>query len=624
MPSRVQSRDNIATKTGVGMKRAIIAVLGLVLVGCGGPDAVDQLTADLNAVRATATGEVIGAADGHDTYVWKGIPYAAAPTGDLRWRAPQPAADWEGRREAVSFGPSCPQFFNPISGMPGKDGDVVGNEDCLSLNIWAPRDHASADSEPLPVMLWIHGGGNTVGTAGTYYADVLASTQDVVVVTINYRLGLLGWFSHPALRETARSPEEASGNFGTLDTIAALQWVRDNIRAFGGDPNNVTIFGESAGGRDVYALLASPAARGLFHKAISQSGSLRVTQRAHAEHYTDDAERGMQNSSREVVARLLIADGKAPDRDAAKEAAKNMSPQDLSAWLRGRPADDLLNSAESGFAGMYAAPQIFADGTVLPAEGIRAALTAPGAQRVPFMTGSNRDEMKLFMAQDPGLVSSFLGFFVRVRDQAYYDRIAAYQSDHWKASAVDTAAAEMSVVGGAPVYAYRWDWDEGASNIFVDYPSLLGAAHALEISFVFGDFERSLVPAFFSDKGADERLRLSDAMMSYWTQFAHTGNPGQGRNGDLPEWGAWGGSDGDFVVLDTDQDGGIRMTDDGVTFANLKTQLINDTDLPGEMRCSIYAQLFFLFEGQNTLWDQAQFDGMGCAGKNPYDALNAF
>ena len=606
------------------MKRTLLATMFLAVAGCGGPDEVRQLTPAPDTVRMTQSGEVIGAEDGSDTYVWKAIPYAAPPAGDLRWRAPQPAASWDGQRQAVAFGPSCPQFFNPIGGMPGEEGEVIGDEDCLSLNIWAPRNHASADTDPVPVMFWIHGGGNTVGTAGTYYADVLAGTQDVVVVTINYRLGLLGWFSHPALRETARSPEDASGNFGTLDTIAALKWVRGNIRAFGGDPDNVTIFGESAGGRDVYALLASPAAQGLFHKAISQSGSLRITPRAHAENYTDDAERGMQNSSREVIARLLVADGRAADRAAARQAAANMTPEVLSGWLRDLSPGEILNAADSGFAGMYAAPQIFADGTVLPAEGIRAALTAPGSGRVPFMTGSNRDESKLFMAQDPGLVNNFLGFFVRVRDQAYYDRLAAYQSDHWKARAVDTAAAEMTAAGGAPVYAYRWDWDEGASNFFVDYPTLLGAAHALEISFVFGDFERSLVPAFFSDKGADERIRLSDAMMSYWTQFAMTGNPGKGRNGDLPEWGAWGGASGDFIVLDTDQDGGVRMTDDGVTFADLKTRLTQDSELPGEMRCYVYAQLFFLFEGDNRLWDQAQFDGMGCADKNPYDALNAF
>ncbi len=605
-------------------KLLLILLTGLVLAACSRSDRTETLTPDPGAVRATTSGEVMGAADANDTYVWKGVPYAAAPIGDLRWRAPQPATNWNGTREAVAFGPSCPQFWNPISGMDGSGGDIVGDEDCLSLNIWAPRERATADGDALPVMVWIHGGGNSVGTSRTFFGDTLAGTQDVVVVTINYRLGLLGWFSHPALRATATSPAEASGNFGTLDTIAALEWVRDNIRAFGGDPDNVTIFGESAGGRNVYALVASPMAQGLFHKAIVQSGSLANTPRALSENYSDNESRGMSNSSKEVVARLLEADGRVMDRAAAKKLQAEMSAEDMVAWLRTRTLEQLLGGTTSGFIGMYVAPQIFADGTVLPAEPMRAALAKPGAVKVPVMTGTNRDEMKLFMAQDPELVSRFLGLFVSVSDQDLYDRIARYQSDHWKASAVDMAAMSMTAGGGAPVYAYRWDWDEAASNIFVDYPSLLGAAHGLEISFVFGDFERSLLPGFYDGDGAEERDALSNAMMSYWTQFATTGDPGKGRDGSLPPWGAWGSDTGNYIVLDTEQDGGIRMANGSITIDDVKAEIVSDNGMPAERRCNVYAQLFFLYEGTTSEWDPAQFDALGCAGRDPYAALFGF
>jgi para-nitrobenzyl esterase len=201
----------------------------------------------------------------------------------LRWRAPLAAAPWTGTRTATAMGSPCIQFWGPISGLKGHEGDVVGAEDCLYLNIWAPAAASTpAADERLPVMVWIHGGGNTIGTGNTYNGSHLAGSQKVVVVTINYRLGVLGWLSHPALREGAANAADASGNYGVLDMIEALRWVQKNIAAFGGDPANVTVFGESAGGHDVFALLASPLAKGLFQRAIVQSGSLRTSSRTWA------------------------------------------------------------------------------------------------------------------------------------------------------------------------------------------------------------------------------------------------------------------------------------------------------------------------------------------------------
>jgi len=610
----------------MSFKRILFGVVALGLSACGADD-IAEITpvSDPGTVRMTTSGEVIGSTDKHDTYAWRGIPFAAPPVGDLRWRAPQPVAAWEGRREALSFGPACIQFWSRLSGMEGSAGEVAGSEDCLTLNIWSPQDRSGPNRGPLPVMVWIHGGGNTVGAARTYAGDTLAGKQDVVVVTINYRLGLLGWFSHPAIRGTATDPTDASGNFGTLDTIAALDWISANIAQFGGDPSNVTVFGESAGGRNVYALMASPLAKGLFHKAISQSGSLSTTPLHIAENYADDETRGMTNSSREIIAELLQREGKATDRETAKAAAESMSHEETLGWLRQQTPTDLLAGTVAGLSGMYRAPQMFHDGVVLTAASPRKQFDDPSSYNaVPLMTGTNRDESKLFMAQDPEWVSRFLGLFVSVSDQEQYDLVAAYQSDHWKARAVDTPAERIVAAGGAPVFAYRWDWDEGASNMFVDYSTLLGAAHGMEISFVFGDFERGLLPGFFDDNNVEARDKLSDAMMSYWTQFAYSGDPGKGRKGELLQWGAWGSQAGDFIILDTEADGGIRMTSEGVTLDDMKSRLAAEESLPPQKRCELYASMFFLFEGNNDHWDQEQFNTLGCGEMNPYTALRGF
>ena len=235
-------------------------------------------TADPTSLRDTQAGQVLGFADTYNTQAWLDIPYAAAPVGELRWRAPQAAEAWTGVRNALQYGATCTQFSGILSGQEGDDGDLVGNEDCLSLNVWSPRLAPNElANKKLPVMFWIHGGGNDSGTANIYQAHHLAGSKDVIVVLINYRLGLMGWFSHDAIRANANNFEDASGNFGTLDIIAALGWVKNNISAFGGDPDNVTIFGESAGGRNVFSLLASPLAKGLFHRAISQSGTADTT-----------------------------------------------------------------------------------------------------------------------------------------------------------------------------------------------------------------------------------------------------------------------------------------------------------------------------------------------------------
>jgi para-nitrobenzyl esterase len=276
--------------------RMIAALCGLALAGCQArakPWSIEK--ADPATQRTTLQGDVVGGAGHFGSDAWLGVPFAAAPVGDLRWRAPHPPSPWQGTRETLRFGPGCPQFATSIGGDDSApDGHLTGNEDCLYLNIWAP--HLSAAQVPkgsdrLPVMFWIHGGGNSIGRAAMYDGGHLASAENVIVVTTQYRLGPLGWFRHKSLRGGAADATEASGDFGTLDLERGLEWVRDNISAFGGDPGNVTIFGESAGGQNVYSLLVSPKAKGLFHHAIVESGGLSQTTTDQAEHFADDASR---------------------------------------------------------------------------------------------------------------------------------------------------------------------------------------------------------------------------------------------------------------------------------------------------------------------------------------------
>ena len=314
----------------------ILGLVGSVYVYLSPEEPLPKIAAP-SSVRTTPAGEMIGFQGKHGAHSWLGIPYALPPVMQLRWKAPRPAGYWKGRRERLNYGSQCVQ--RSIA-SPGQD--IIGDEDCLTLNIWAPTFGPTTvpkDDERLPVMFWIHGGGNSIGSGGSdisaiYDGSLMATEYKVIVVTINYRLGHLGWFTHSALRDAGSSTESASGNFGTLDIIAALVWVQNNISYFGGDPGNVTIFGESAGGTDVLTMLASPLASGMFQKAIVQSGALRITPMSEGEEVGTDS-RGPILSSREITARLLLTTGMASDKDAAFAMQDEWSAVELSSWLRG-------------------------------------------------------------------------------------------------------------------------------------------------------------------------------------------------------------------------------------------------------------------------------------------------
>lgn len=538
----------------------------------------------------------MGFAGRYGSHVWHGIPYAQPPIGLERWRAARPVEPWAETRTALAHGSPCVQYASPLGGVPGKEGTVVGIEDCLYLDVYAPRvepDAVPTGAGRWPVMVWIHGGGNSIGEAGFYDGGHLAAAEQVVVVAVNYRLGPFGWMRHAALREGAE-PAEQSGNFATLDLIRALGWVQDNIAAFGGDPERVTIFGESAGGQNVFTLLLAPQARGLFHRAIVQSGGLWTTTPTEAEQLTEDG--GDANSSSEVLVRLLVADGTARDREVAKRRLLSLTPAALAEYLRAKPAAEIMAAyTPIPGNGMLEMPKVFQDGTVLPAGDLLSQLAQPeGYNRVPVMLGTNRDENKLFMFGDPKHVRRYFWIVPRVRDQRMYDLTAAYMAAMWKATGADEPAAAM-LAHHPDVYVYRFDWDDEPTMLGADLRTMLGAAHGFEIPFVFGHFDLGKEGnVIFTEGNAASRMALAKAMMAYWAEFARHGAPGRGGDGSLVAWTRWDPAPGGakFLVLDREATGGIRMSADAVSIASVLAALDADPQLraTGD-RCAVLRSL---------------------------------
>jgi para-nitrobenzyl esterase len=576
-----------------------LALLALA-VACGpsaAPPPVRQ--ADPATRRSTALGVVVGHAGSAGTHAWRGIPYAEPPVGALRWRAPVPAQPWTGEREALTDASRCAQPPLPIGGETNLDGSV-GSEDCLYVNVFAPAFAPEAvpqGAARLPVMVWIHGGGNSIGDARIYDGGYLAAEQGVIVVSVQYRLGPFGWLRHAALRaDTAASDAERSGNFGTLDLIEALRWVQANIAAFGGDPARVTVFGESAGARNTYTLLQSPLAKGLFQRAIAQSGGISSPTLAEAENLATDPDPGHENSANELLLRLLERHRGARDRAAAQALAASLPPAEVAAFLRERTPDELLAAYVGSLGmGMLRFPQVFPDGVVLPADAPEQHFPAGRYNQVPVIAGTNRDENKLFMAFDPEYVRLWFRVLPSVRDPVRYDRDAEYRALAWKLDGADDPARWMRAVQGPSVYAYRFDWDELRKFLWVDWDEVIGAGHAVEIPFVFGDFDIPLLKSLMAEENLESRRRLSRAMMSYWAEFAATGAPGRGRGGELPLWKPWDESAPDrdrFLVFDSEAGGGIRMSADGVTGAKLVSRMMEDARFAGpEERCALLAQL---------------------------------
>ena len=522
----------------------------------------------------TDNGPVIGLIDQLGVKKWLGIPFAEPPISELRWRAPIKINNWKTLKEVNSFSPPCTQFQSSLTadGLV-KPGDIIGSEDCLYLNVYAPsssKNKLENNNELLPVMVWIHGGGNTTGMPSEYNPEIFVKTENIIFVSMSYRLGFFGWLSHPLIRE--QSGLNASSNFGLLDQIMAVQWVKNNIQFFGGNPNNITIFGESAGGQDVIALYTSPIAKGLFERAISQSGGTSVTSIADAEKI-NRYDSTLKNNYKyrhltteewiDVLYKKGLINSKFDDEEVLSD-------------LRSLSSHDLMNAIAKGefWDEQRDLARIIGDDIVVPKEGILGSLSDSNKHaNVPIIFGINKDENKLFNFFDEKYVSNFFNIYFRVRDAFYYDLISDYQSLAWRSNGLDTPADLVKNSGQENVYAYRFDWDEEPKVLGMDFSLLLGAAHAFEIPFIMGDFDFGDQTSFLYDKKkTQERDRLSLSMMSYWAEFARSGNPSTSNNSNLPKWTSWksGGLDSfRIMILDTLSSGGPKMDKSYVPISNL-------------------------------------------------------
>ena len=578
----------------------LLATLGV--AGCARGRAPFSLAASDPATRRRLPeGEVVGGAGRYGSQAWLGIPFAKPPVGELRWRAPRPGEPWTGVREALAPPAPCVQYASPMGGVDTAPANTpVGREDCLALSLWSPPftpDAVPTGERRLPVLVWIHGGGNSIGQAGFYEGGRLAVEENVIVVAVQYRLGPFGWLRHPSLRAGA-DEVEASGNFGTLDLVRALEWVRDDVAAFGGDPGNVTIFGESAGGQNVFSLLVSPRARGLFHRAIVQSGGLRFYGASESEDATDAPSPGHAQSSTEAILRLLVSEGRASDRATAESRLAKMDDASTAAWLRSLDARRLLLAWQpAATSGMIEMPRVIRDGVVVPAGDPVERLRAGDWARVPVIAGTNRDENRLFLFADPSRIRRRLWILPRFVDEPSYLATADAMSRQWKATGADSPARAMQAStgpGGPPVFVYRFDWDEEPIVLGADLSKMLGAAHGFEIPFVFGHFDLGRAGNVVFDRRNEQgRETLSRAMRSYWAQFARNGDPGRGERGDLPAWTPWQ-PDGPSktLVLDTPDGGGIRMTPIEETMPAIVSAVESDPRAATpEARCAVFGEM---------------------------------
>lgn len=487
--------------------RYAVATMALAVALGSAPGAIAQPALQPTRVVQTEDGPIRGFRnEGVNTFL--GVPFAAPPVGDLRWRPPQSPEDWNRPLNTTEFGNTCPQT-NPL----GVFAEPSSIEDCLYLNVYAPNDGnqsggASGQGQK-PVMVWIHGGGNSLGSANEYDGTSLARDGDVVVVAFNRRLNVFGFLSHPALD----TEQFNSGNYGFLDMIFALQWVQQNIAEFGGDPNNVTIFGESGGGFDVQALMVSPLAEGLFHQGIIQSGSYQFDQ---------------------------------PDLATAQasgqEFAETVGCVDQSAsCLRALSVQEIQSMAGDGGG------DIIVDGKILP-QTLREAFTSGEFNRVPVISGVTRDERTFFV----GLTELETGT-VLTADQ-YPDRVEAEFGDNAEAvleqypltdygspsEALAAAQSDSGFICGThmfnqwvtpfiPVYGYEFA-DRSAPSYapLASFP--YGAAHTFEIQYLFLGYHGATgTPQPLNEA----QQSLSDDMVSYWTTFADTANP---NSEETPLW----------------------------------------------------------------------------------------
>ncbi|MGI6073036.1 MAG: carboxylesterase/lipase family protein [Fermentimonas sp.] len=452
--------------------------------------------------------------DGVDSY--KGIPYAAPPVGEFRWRPPQPVTPWEGARDALEFGPSCAQ-----AGWGAPAGTIAegSSEDCLYLNLWVPSGTRSGAK--LPVMVWIHGGG-FVGGSGSGIDGGPFAKQGVILMTFNYRLGRLGHFAFPALSK--EHPEEPKGSYAFMDQIAALQWVQDNIEAFGGDPDNVTIFGFSAGGVSIHSLLTIPAAQGLFHKAISESGGGR------------DGVLTGRPINKENADLFYTVSAETIGVTFAKKMGIEGTDAEALAKLRALKVEDIVDGGQEtdgqGGPRTYSGPII--DGKLV-VETSESAYNGRRQAMVPLMIGNSSAEIGGNFVNNSRSKEELFSMFGELEEEAkaaydpdgskeFAEVITRFNTD-WAWGEPARMVAKKFAEENLPVYVYHFEY----VPTMMRERARFGAGHGSEVGYVFN----SLNGRRFGGKPTEEELELARIMNTYWTNFAKTGDP---NREDVPKW----------------------------------------------------------------------------------------
>jgi para-nitrobenzyl esterase len=504
------------------------------LAGIVTAQAADEVTVENGKLQGTTNGD-------HTVRIFKGVPFAVPPLGDLRWKAPQPALKWTGVRMADKFGSACLQT-NVFGDIYFRDSQP--SEDCLNLVIWAP---AKPETKKLPVLVWFYGGGFVAGAncEPRYDGEKLAS-KGIIVVEPNYRLGVFGFFSHPEL--TKESGHGASGNYGLLDQVAALQWVVKNIAAFGGDPNNITIAGESAGSLSVSALMASPLSRGLFQKAMGESGAF----------FPSGEGPGLQLHP-------LAESEQAGVKFAESQGATSL------AQMRAKPANDLLQAAAQNNRGFAFGPNL--DGYFL-ASTVRATYEQGAQSHVPLLAGWNADEGKMFVLfnpQKPSPKSFAEQAQIRFGDQApQFLKLYPATTDEETIASAEALAGDDFIAystwkwidlhrktGASPVYQYHFEQVPATKPGAMIGPvpaSAIGSKHAGEIEYVFESLKSQEGVPWTADD-----FKVSEAMASYWVNFIKSGDP---NAKGLPEWPKSDSSNGYEVMHLSGKD--IHATSDSL------------------------------------------------------------
>ena len=547
---------------------------------------------------------------------WDDIPYAEPPVGDLRWKAPIDVID----RNSLIKSKDNNFCVQKPSGMGGSEfgGDEFfsGSEDCLYLDIKAPKPKSD---NLLPVMFWIHGGGNTSGLKDIYDFSKMVKKHNVIVVTINYRLGPFGWFTHPSI-QNLQNDDDKSSNFGTLDIIAALKWVKSNISMFGGNPENVTIFGESAGGHNVLSLIASKKAKGLFHKAISQSGYTTSIspEKAYSQSKSSPTS---EHTSHKIVKKVLDKAGLKSQNDLSntetRKILKELDARDFFINYSDRPSYQEI-------------PLLTSDGIVIPMDGLKNSLSnKKHVNIVPTIAGSNKDEVKLWLASAEyfvGLEYSFFGSLLGVprvglKDEAAFELFNSYRSRAWKLRGVDNPLRSLASAGNNDLYAYRYDWDDHRKWPVANFKKLIGAAHATEIPLLTGNNKLVGDYGFLIYPKGPSKHFLSKNMMNFWANFAKTAKPGSSSN--KQEWTKYDGLDeieSNFMVLDNRKN--LKMDKDQNSFKSLVNDLYYEEDITDLEKCVVLLQML-TFVGDDLYDDYVNFYPGKCDRKDAEEFLKA-